>query len=263
MTSYNAAIWASLNPGTSEYATWEAKIEPDTICYSAATREFEKRKEKPEPVTYLSQSPDPSACERSSLDGQWRHQEGAASPCEKDGQWQLREAVGACEKDGQWQPTVGVTSSCEKDGQWQLQDGAGCTCEKDGQWQVREAGGEAEPTRDQLQFGNQRGTSVAMWKARAEIAKEWLADEGKGKEVNARESEECEKRMAKMEPDVISYSAGIRACESAGAQWEAKDVLVDWGPLPEEDQQKLETRYQKYSITPSRKFSPFTLLGSG
>ena len=68
--------------------------------------------------------------------------------------------------------------------------------------------------------------------------------------------------MAKMEPDVISFSAGIRACESAGAQWEAKDVLGEWGPLPEEDQQKLETRYQKYSITPSRKFSPFTLLGS-
>ena len=200
-----------------------------------------------------------SSCEK---DGQWQLHEGAASPCEKDGQWQLREAVGACEKDGQWQPTVGVTSSCEKDGQWQLQDGAGCTCEKDGQWQVREAGGEAEPTRDQIQFGNQRGTSMAMWKARAEIAKEWLADKGKGREVKERESEECEKRMAKMEPDVISYSAGIRACESAGAQWEAKDVLGEWGPLPEEDQQKLETRYQKYSITPSRKFSPFTLLGS-
>ncbi|CAK0877567.1 unnamed protein product [Prorocentrum cordatum] len=44
------------------------------------------------------------------------------------------------------------------------------------QWQLREgAGGEAEPTRDQRQLGNQRGTKMAMSNACAEIATEWLA----------------------------------------------------------------------------------------
>ncbi|CAK0857870.1 unnamed protein product [Prorocentrum cordatum] len=54
-----------------------------------------------------------------------------------------------------------------------------------------------------------------------------------------------------VKPNVTSYSAEI-PCEKWAAKTEPNV----------EDQQKLETRYQKNSITPSRKFSPFTLLGS-
>jgi len=149
------------------------------------------------------------ACEKG---GQWKPTADATSLCEKDGQWQLWDGSGgAREKGGQWQPAADATSSCEKDGQWQLGDGSGCAREKDGRWQVREeAGGVAEPPRDQLQFGNQRGTSMAMWKSRAEIAKVWLADGDKT-----------------IKPDIINYSAGNSACEKLQRNTKARNNTND------------------------------------
>ncbi|CAK0826606.1 unnamed protein product, partial [Prorocentrum cordatum] len=145
-------------------------------------------------------------------DGQWQRQERVTSSGEKGEQWLLREAVGACEKGRQRQFTADATSTCEKDGQWQLGDGSGCAREKDGRWQVREeAGGVAEPPRDQLQFGNQRGTSIAMWKSRAEIAKVWLADGDKT-----------------IKPDIVNYSAGRNsACEKLQRNTKARNNTND------------------------------------
>ncbi|CAK0875190.1 unnamed protein product [Prorocentrum cordatum] len=144
-------------------------------------------------------------------DGQWQRQERVTSSGEKGEHWLLREAVGACEKGRQWQLTADATSTCEKDGQWQLGDGSGCAREKDGRWQVREeAGGVAEPPRDQLQFGNQRGTSMAMWKSRAEIAKVWLADGDKT-----------------IKPDIINYNAGNSACEKLQRNTKARNNTND------------------------------------
>ncbi|CAK0864306.1 unnamed protein product [Prorocentrum cordatum] len=90
-------------------------------------------------------------------------------------------------------------------------------------------------------------TSTAMWRARAEISRKLL------------DPSRCQREQedeAKPKPDVDSYNV------EKGSQWEAQGIHGERGPLSEEDQKKTETRYQKYAITRSRKFSPFTLLGS-
>eukprot|EP00959_Pyramimonas_sp_CCMP1952_P418293 8763144-Pyramimonas_sp.AAC.1 len=61
---------------------------------------------------------------------------------------------------------------------------------------------------------------MEIWRARAQIARAWL----EGGEA--------------VEPDAISYSAGI--------QWEAEGARGKRGPFPKADQRKVERRHQRY-----------------
>jgi len=252
--SYNAGISACGKDAIS-CENPEAKLEPNIACEKervTCVREGRTVAAKLEPNFASCYNAGISACEKGREKSEEEREtdaisyEAGTSTCGKGEQWQCEkgktDAI-SCEKlEVKLEPTIAsplVATAGPRNPQYDS---------------VTEA--KTEPDASSYSAANRAcekskakpySTSMAMWRARAEISRKWLGPS----RCQPEQGEE-----AKPKPDVDSYNDGL------GCNWEAQDTHGEWGPLPEADSKKVEKRYRQWMRGGGGHSRTLTILGS-